>query len=103
MTRKTAMTIEAVSKAATPGDLYFRMCGTRTKSELTAASASKTRCVSCVPMEGIKIKLTTSAPMIAPKVFAAETLPTTRVEFSSDDAAAARASGKLALHKIVGG
>jgi hypothetical protein len=62
-----------------------------------------TRCAPCVPSCAMSRMLVPNAPMIAPTVFAAYTFPIIRPASCPGEATAARASGKLAPHKIVGG
>ena len=57
--------------AQVPQDWCFNTCGARMNSELAAENIRRMRWVCCVPIHGIRTRLTPSAPTIAPRVFAA--------------------------------
>jgi hypothetical protein len=56
----------------------FENTGASISSALTPAITIITRCAFCVPSDAIRTMLDSPAPTIAPTVFAAYTLPTSR-------------------------
>src|ERR1043166_2086756 len=69
------------------------------KAEITIMAC----CACWLPIQTTKIRLAPSDPAIAPSVFAAYTPPTSRAGSCPCEATDARASGKLAPHKIAAG
>src|SRR4051812_10928682 len=74
---------------------------------MISADSADTMMITCsacdVPIHGIRMKLVTSDPRIAPTVFAAYTPPASRAASCSGADADASASGKLAPHSIAPG
>src|SRR5213078_3553458 len=76
-------------------------------SSISSADSAETMTITCsecdVPIQGMRMKLVTSDPAIAPTVFAAYTPPASRAASCSVVATAASASGKLAPHNTAPG
>src|SRR5271157_4604790 len=98
-----ARSMAAVRPAVSAMERDRPISGRRTTSAPAAESSRITRSEFCVPMAGTSVRLTASAPRMAPKVLAAYTDPTRREESFEVEETAAQAKGKLAPQRMVGG
>src|ERR1035441_5354970 len=68
---QAARTTAAARAADTPVGRCARTKGTRISTPPARAAQMRTRCESCVPIQGMRARETMSAPKIAPRVLAA--------------------------------
>src|ERR1019366_8440736 len=67
---QAARTTAAARAADTPVERCARTKGTRISTPPARAAQMRTRCESCVPIQGMRARETMSAPKIAPRVLA---------------------------------